>query len=54
MLIEAAILFLGHPYTGAMLLWAIIEMSIEAGAHNEKERTTLNTAHEPTFRQKST
>ena len=24
------------------------------GAHNEKERTTLNTAHEPTFHQKST
>ena len=25
-----------------------------SGAHNEKECTTLNTAHEPTFRQKST
>ena len=24
------------------------------GVHNEKERTTLNTAHEPTFNQKST
>ena len=25
-----------------------------SGAHNEKERTTLNTAREPTFHQKST
>ena len=25
-----------------------------SGAHNEKERTTLNTAREPTFRQKYT
>ena len=25
-----------------------------SGAHNEKERPTLNTAREPTFRQKST
>ena len=29
-------------------------VSVEAGAHNEKERRTLNTAREPTFRQKST
>ena len=29
-------------------------MFMHAGAHNEKERLTLNTAREPTFRQKST
>ena len=29
-------------------------MYVSPGAHNKKERTSLNAAHEPTFRQKST